>query len=256
MLAASASRARSLASSSSAVPAARRTGQVRLFGTAGGDELRAGGDPVEHDAQHVMALRLTKLVEVVHHEDERARAGTERCGEARGGRPSGETPTPRTSSTRSVRSGKVLPYAEASSVSRICGSSSKRSSETHGHRAILGVGPLGEEGRLAVAGGRGHPDDAALARPRPLDEPPLGSPSHPGARAPRSWRREGARRVRRPRAPRAAARHSRRHRPSSARATAADRLPKFVREVIRRQRASGYGCLQAPLRVKEGADQP
>ena len=68
--------------------------------------------------------------------------------EARRGaaRPSTETPRPLMSATRSALPGEIRAYADANKVSSAAGSSSKRSSDTHATRPILGVGPTAPAG--------------------------------------------------------------------------------------------------------------
>ena len=62
-----------------------QTRQVRLLETTCRHELRVSGYPRDHEAQHVVAGRRLKLVQVVEHEHERLGARPERRREARRG---------------------------------------------------------------------------------------------------------------------------------------------------------------------------
>ena len=104
--------------------------------------------------------------------------------EARRGaaRPSTETPRPPTSAISASPSGEIRPYADASAEQEGRGIIVEAVERHPRDRAILRARPFGQQGRLAVAGGRGHAHDAAVALACGPDQ---GSPTHgarPGAR--------------------------------------------------------------------------
>ena len=106
--------------------------QVRLLRTTCRDQLRASGNPRHDHAQHIVTVRRLELVEVVEHEHERHGTRSGRSDASRGAaRPNTDTPSPLISATKSALSGEIRAYADANRTSRIAGSSSKRSSDTH-----------------------------------------------------------------------------------------------------------------------------
>ena len=157
-------------------------GQVRLLVTARSDELRPRRDPRDRDPQRVVAGRRAHHVEVIQHEHERLGAHAERRSEARS----------RASQDRHAQAshvgGQRLAVGRDPSVRRGqaehqgCGIIVEAVERHPRDRAILRACPLGQQGRFAVPGGRGHPHDAAMALARSSDQ---GSPTHgarPGAR--------------------------------------------------------------------------
>ena len=74
------------------------------------------------------------------------------------------------SAIRSASSGETRAYADASKESRTIGIVVESVERHPGDATILGVGPLRQQGRLAVARRRRHGDHAAIARSTRGDE--------------------------------------------------------------------------------------
>ena len=144
--------------------------QMRLLGTTRRHQLRTHRDTRDHHAQHVVTGRRPEFVKVVQHQHERNRTGPERGREA-------------------WRGAAQRRYANTAHVSDQMGLTRdprvrRRQHRQQGRRiivvaveshppdvSIFHVGPLSQQGRLAVTRGRGDTDHAAVARASSSDEP-------------------------------------------------------------------------------------
>ena len=104
---------------------------MRLLGSARRDQLRAGRNAADHDAQHVVAGGILQLMQVVQHEHERRTAGSQRCGDERRRPAECGTAISPNRVGQPLRARRDPAHAEASTTSSAIGSSSNRSSETH-----------------------------------------------------------------------------------------------------------------------------
>ena len=144
--------------------------QMGLFGTARRDQLCARGYPRDHDAQGVVTRGRLQLVQVVQHEHERDRAGPQGRSEVRR----------RASQHRDAETAHVGDEVVVAGCHT--GVRGRQHGEQHGgivveaveghpcDGPILRAGPLGQQGRLAVARGRGDGDHAAVAAAGRLDQ--------------------------------------------------------------------------------------
>ena len=148
-----------------------------------------------------MALRRVQLVQIVQHEHEGLGRGGERRRKPRC-RPAQDRDAPHVSHQIGVvrRDLRVRRCQRGQQRRGIVVEAVERQPR---NRTILGPGPLGQQGRLAVARRRGHADDPAAAAARRVDERPPADRAGSHGAAPPAWRSEAT--ARRGRAMRAAA---------------------------------------------------
>ena len=168
--AAEASKARSLASDLHGVARAAQVRQMRLLGPARRHHLGSVGNSGDDHAQDIVTVRRPEGVQVVEHQHERHRTRAERRRQPRGG------PTQR---------GDAEPAHVGDQIGEIRGDRRVRRGhdgqqgggvvvepvERHpGDPSGFRLGPLRQQGRLAVPRRRGDADDAAAARASPGDQ--------------------------------------------------------------------------------------
>jgi hypothetical protein len=107
---------------------------VGLLGTTRRHQLRASRNPRDHHAQDVVTSQRLYFVEVVQHEHEGKGLLPKTEASSGAARPNADTPSPLMSAIRSALLGETRAYADANKVSRMAGSSSKRSKDTHATR--------------------------------------------------------------------------------------------------------------------------
>ena len=145
-------------------------GQVRLLAAARRHHLGSARDAGEDHAEHVVARGRADLVEVVEHEHERRGGGPE-CG-----REQGRRATQRGDAVTADVDGEVVHARRDARIGRRQEGEQRRgivveAVERHPRdRTFLRVGPLGQEGRLAVPRRRRHADHPAPARTRRGDQ--------------------------------------------------------------------------------------
>ena len=145
-------------------------GQVRLLAPARRHHLGTARDPGEHHAQHVVARGGADLVEVVEHEDEGRGAGPE-CGGQQGRRA-----PQRGDAVSADVDGEVVHARRDAGVGRRqegeqrCGVVVEAIERRPRDRTLLRVGPLGQEGRLAVPRRCRHAHHTAPAGTRRGDQ--------------------------------------------------------------------------------------
>ena len=163
------------------VPRGPQPGQVRLLETTRGHQLGTVRYASHHHAQDIVAVRRPELVQVVEEQDERDGTGAERGGHA-GRRPTqGRYPEPghvgrqilltRDLPVRGSQQGQQRRRVVVQAIQR-------HPPDT----PIIHLRPLGQQGRLAVAGGGRDAHDASRAGAGRLDQIGATDRSRPAAR--------------------------------------------------------------------------
>ena len=155
--------------------------QVGLLEPAGRHQLRAFRDAGSHHTQHIVTSRRRELVQIVEDEDERHRTGPECSGQARRG----------AAQRGHAQAGDIADQVVFTGDLAVGGSQQRQQRrgvvvhpiQRHpADASVFCLGPLRQQGGLAVPGGRGDAHDATSVSAGPLDEP---GPTH----RPRTWLR-------------------------------------------------------------------